>query len=72
MLKWNEHSVPHIQVDELVAIAGQAMLEGVTVQNARERATVLKRHAQHASLDGKWAEFREILKEDDELLDAAI
>ena len=71
MLKWNEHSVPHIQVDELVAIAGQAMLEGVTVQNARERVTVLKRHAQHASLKGTWAEFREILKKDDELLDAA-
>ena len=48
------------------------MLEGVTVQNARERATVLKRHAQHASLEDLWEELLEILKEDNELLTAAI
>ena len=48
------------------------MLDGVTVQNVRERVTVLKRHAHHASLRGTWVEFRAILKKDNELFDAAI
>merc|ERR1719387_1279579 len=50
------------QVDGLVAAAGGKVLDGVTAQNARERASVLKRHADHASLDGKWAKFRKIVK----------
>jgi len=42
----------------------------VTVQNARERGAVLKRRAEHPVLNGKWAKFRKLLKEDDELFDA--
>ena len=58
------------QVDDLVAAAGNSILDGVTAQNARERARVLKRHADNAYLGLKWAKFREIVKEDDVLLDS--
>ena len=59
-----------VEVDGLVAAAGGKVLDGVTAQNARERARVLKRHADNAYLGLKWAKFREIVKEDDVLLDS--
>ena len=58
------------EVDKLASVAAKDMLIGVTADNVRERARTLKRHADHPALPDVWPRFREILKSNDEFLDA--
>ena len=62
----------YYQLGGLAVALAEEILLGVTVDNVRERALVLKRHARDAALPGVWGKFLKMLKKDLALMEAAI